>query len=318
MAGKEQGRIFVGGLSWQTDERKLEETFSRFGKVVDAQIMLEKHTNRHRGFGFVTFEDRRSVESAIKEMHNQELDGRPISVNKAEPKMNTDDTRYDSGGGRGGDYRGGGGGRGDGPPPGNCFECGRPGHWVRDCPNAGGGRSGRFSSKFSGSGSGGGRGDRFSGPDRFGDRYIDDHYDGSRYGYREPVDSRDRYSGGRDRYANYRYPSGGDHFGADRYGGPDRYVPSGYGRERERSYERDGVRGGGGYDRSAPRGGAGYDRDGTHSGMGGGYDRDGPRGGVADRYGGGEPARYDGGSYRERPGPYDRPSRGGGRFDDRY
>src|SRR6266498_1348862 len=98
--------------------------------------MLERHTNRHRGFGFVTFEDRRAVDSAIKEMHGQELDGRIISVNKAEPKMNTDDTRYESGGGRVGDYRGsggsgGGGGRGDGPPPGNCFECGRPGHWAR-------------------------------------------------------------------------------------------------------------------------------------------------------------------------------------------
>ncbi|CAN6281900.1 unnamed protein product [Urochloa humidicola] len=320
MDGKEEGRIFVGGLSWQTDERKLEDAFGRFGKVVDAQIMLERHTNRHRGFGFVTFEDRRAVDSAIKEMHGQELDGRSISVNKAEPKMNTDDTRYDSGGGRG-EYRGG---RGDGPPPGNCFECGRPGHWVRDCPNAAGGRSGRFSSKFGGS-SGGGRGDRFSGSDRFGDRYMDDRYDGGRYGYRDQVDTRDRYAGGRDRYANDRYPSGGD-FGADRYGGgPDRYAPSGYGRERERSYERDGVRGGGGgggggggYDRSGPRGGGSYDRDGPKGGMGGGYDRDGPRGGVADRYGGGGPARYDGGSYRERPGPYDRPSRGGGRFDDRY
>ena len=268
--------------------------------------MLERHTNRHRGFGFVTFEDRRAVDSAIKEMHGADLDGRTISVNKAEPKMNTDDTRYDNGGGRG-EYRGG---RGDGPPPGNCFECGRPGHWVRDCPSAGGGRSGRFSSKFGG-GSGGGRGDRFSGSDRFGDRYVDDRYDGGRYGYRDQVDTRDRYAGGRDRYANDRYPSGGDHFGADRYGGgPDRYAPSGYGRERERSYERDGVRGGGG--------GGGYDRSGPRGGMGGGYDRDGPRGGVADRYGGGRPARYDGGSYRERPGPYDRPSRGGGRFDDRY
>ncbi|ONM07742.1 glycine-rich RNA-binding protein RZ1C-like isoform X1 [Zea mays] len=259
--------------------------------------MVERHTNRHRGFGFVTFEDRRAVDSAIKEMHGQEIDGRTISVNKAEPKMNTDDTRYAGGGGRG-EYRGG---RGDGPPPGNCFECGRPGHWVRDCPSAAGGRSGRFPSKFSG-GSGVGRGDRFSGSDRFGDRYMDDRYDGGRYGYRDQADARDRYAGGRDRYANDRYPSGGDHFGGDRYGGgPDCYVPSGYGRERERSYERDGVRGGGG-------GGGGYDRSGPRGG--GGYDRDGPRGG-------GGSARYDGGNYRERPGPYDRPSRGG-RFDDRY
>ncbi|BAF12823.1 glycine-rich RNA-binding protein RZ1C isoform X1 [Oryza sativa Japonica Group] len=307
MAGKEEGRIFVGGLSFHTDERKLADAFRRFGKVVDAQIMLERHTQRHRGFGFVTFSDPEAVDSAIKEMHCQELDGRTISVNKAEPKMNTDDTRYESGGGRG-EYRGG---RGDGPPPGNCFECGRAGHWARDCPNPGGGRSARYSSsKFSA----GGRGDRFSGSDRFGDRYMDDRYDG---GYREPVDVRDRYGGGRDRYANDRYPSGGDRYVPDRYGGPDRYQPSSYGRERERSYERDGVRGNGGYDRSGPRGGGSYDRDGPRGGISGGYDRDGPRGGGVDRYGGGGPARYDGGSYRDRSGPYDRPSRGG-RFDDRF
>ncbi|KAL5217168.1 hypothetical protein ABZP36_017852 [Zizania latifolia] len=277
--------------------------------------MLERHTQRHRGFGFVTFSDPQAVESAIKDMHCQELDGRTISVNKAEPKMNTDDTRYESGGGRG-DYHGG---RGDGQPSGNCFECGRSGHWARDCPNPGSGRSARFSSKFSS----GGRGDRFSGSDRFGDRYMDDRYDGGRYGYREPIDGRDRYGGGRDRYANDRYPSGGDRYVPDRYGGADRYQPNGYGRERERSYERDGVRGGGsgGYDRSGPKGGGSYDRDGPRGGMSGGYDRDGPRGGgggaAADHYSSGGPARYDGGSYRDRPGPYDRPGRGG-RYDDRF
>ncbi|PNT74310.1 glycine-rich RNA-binding protein RZ1C isoform X2 [Brachypodium distachyon] len=276
--------------------------------------MLERHTNRHRGFGFVTFSDPRAVESAISEMHTKELDGRTISVNRAEPKMNTDDTRYSSGGDRGadrGDYRGG---KGDGPPPGNCYQCGRAGHWARDCPNPAGGRSGQLSSKFSG---GGGRGDRFSGSDRFSDRYMDDRYDGGRYGYRDPIDNRDRYDGGRDRYASDRYPSGGDRFGADRYGGPDRYQPSGYGRERERSYERDAVRGGAAFDRSGPRGGASYDRDGPRGGIGGGYDRDGPRGGGADNYVSGGPARYDGGSYRDRPGPYDRPSRGG-RYEDRF
>ncbi|XP_026662364.2 glycine-rich RNA-binding protein RZ1C-like isoform X2 [Phoenix dactylifera] len=265
------------------------------------QVMLERDTGRPRGFGFVTFAEPRAVEDSIREMHNQELDGRVISVNKAQPKMSSDDTGYGYGGGgyssggRGG-YRGGGG---DAPPPvghGDCFKCGRPGHWARECPSAGGG-GGRFSSRsrFGGSGGGGGHGERFGGPDRYHDRYMDDRYDGGRYGDRDRLDKDSRYSGVRDRYANDRYPPG-DRIYGDRYAvGTDRYPQNGYGKER-------------GYDKDGPRGSSGYDRYGQ-------------RGGGGDRYGGGGPARNEGGgSYRDRPGPYDRPSRSGrpSSYDDRY
>ncbi|XP_077253117.1 glycine-rich RNA-binding protein RZ1C-like isoform X2 [Tasmannia lanceolata] len=262
-------RIFVGGLSRDTTERQLEDAFGRFGKILDVQIMLDRDTYRPRGFGFVTFADQRAMEDAMHEMHGRELDGRVISVNKAQPKA--EDSGYGYSRGYPSSGRGGGYGGGDRPPgQSDCFKCGRPGHWARECPSAGGG-GGRFSShsRFGG----GGRGDRFGG-----DRYMDDRYDGGRYGDRDRVDSRDsRYGGGRDRYGSDKYPSGGDRFPSDRYGGSDRYPQNGYGKDRS------------------------YDREGG-----------GPRSGGSDRYGGGGgPARNEGGSYRERPGPYDRPSRGG-------
>lgn len=266
MSGKEEYRVFVGGLSWDTSDRELESTFSRFGKVVDAQVMLDRETGRPRGFGFVTFADQRSMESAISELHGRELNGRSISVNKAQPKVGGD-SDYGYGGGYNSarvDYSDRAPGRSD------CFKCGRPGHWARECTvggGGGGGGGGRFSSRSRYGG--GGRGDRFGGGDRYGDRY-DDRYSGGRYSERDRgVDSRDRYSS-RDRY------------GSDRYGS-DRYPQNGYGKER-------------------------------------GYDRDGARG--SDRYGSGGgsggPARYEG-SYRERSGPYDRPSRGRpSSYEDRY
>ncbi|KMZ61136.1 hypothetical protein ZOSMA_54G00670 [Zostera marina] len=313
MSGKEETRIFVGGLSWETTERRLEDTFSRYGKVLEAQIMLERDTGRPRGFGFVTFADQRAVDDSIREMHGRDLDGRSISVNKAEPKVGSDGPGYGFGGGgyssaeRGGGYTRNAADRP--PPPGqsDCFKCGRPGHWARECPSAGG-AGGKFSSRPRlGSSTGVGRGDRFGGSDRYGDRYgdrlggsdrygdrpggtsrygdryVDDRYDGGRYGDRDRLDTRDSmYSSGRDRYGNDRYPAGGDRFAGDRYGGAsDRYAQNGFSKDT-------------GYGRDAPRGG-------------------GERYGGGDRYGGaaGAAGRYEGGAgYRERAGPYDRPSRG--------
>lgn len=236
--------------------------------------MLERDTGRPRGFGFLTFADRRGMEDAIREMHGSEFGERVISVNKAQPKMAGDDADHGYGGrySSGGRDSYGGGDRSLGQD--ECFKCGRPGHWARDCPSAGGGgRGGGSFSSRSRFGGAGGRGDRYA--DR--DRFIDDRYDGGRFGDRDRYDSRDNKYGSRDRYVSDRYaPSGGDRFGGDRYGGPDRYPQNGYGRDRE------------------------YDREG------------GPRR-SSDRYGGGGPARYEGRSYRDRAGPYERPKRGGGR-----
>lgn len=92
----------------QTQERDLEEAFSRYGKVVEARVITDRETGRPRGFGFVTFEAAASAEDAVTGMSGFELQGREIRVDRSTPRGSA--PRRDAG--YGGD-RGGFGGGGD-------------------------------------------------------------------------------------------------------------------------------------------------------------------------------------------------------------
>jgi RNA recognition motif-containing protein len=97
-------KLFIGGLSWNTDDESLRQAFEQFGEIVEAKVITDRDTGRSRGFGFVTFAENDASNKAIEMMDGSELDGRSIKVNEAQERSGG------GGGGRGG--RGGGGGRG--------------------------------------------------------------------------------------------------------------------------------------------------------------------------------------------------------------
>ena len=79
-------KLFVGGLSWNTDDNLLRESFGKFGAVADARVILDRDTGRSRGFGFVTFDDDNAAKNAIAAMDGSKLDGRNIRVNEAQER----------------------------------------------------------------------------------------------------------------------------------------------------------------------------------------------------------------------------------------
>lgn len=104
-------KLFVGGLSWGTDDEMLQSAFAGFGEVTEAKVIVDRDTGRSRGFGFVTFAEANAATQAIEQMHGKELDGRTIRVSEAQERRRNFGGGGGGGGGRGG-YGGGGGGRG--------------------------------------------------------------------------------------------------------------------------------------------------------------------------------------------------------------
>ncbi|XWS43583.1 hypothetical protein CRYUN_Cryun16bG0116700 [Craigia yunnanensis] len=79
-------RVYVGNLSWDVDDSALETLFSEQGKVVEAKVMYDRESGRSRGFGFVTYNSAKEVDSAIRSLDGVDLDGRPIRVSEAEAR----------------------------------------------------------------------------------------------------------------------------------------------------------------------------------------------------------------------------------------
>ena len=102
--------IFVGNLSFNTNEDELRTLFEPFGQVDRISIMTDRDTGRSRGFGFVEMASNEDGEKAITALNGSQVGGRTINVNEARPKTE----RTGGGGGGGGRDRGDRGSRGGG------------------------------------------------------------------------------------------------------------------------------------------------------------------------------------------------------------
>lgn len=137
--------IYVGNLPWSTTTDDLYAMFQQYGAVTRAQVITDRETGRSRGFGFVEMANEAEAQAAIAALNNQDMNGRPLTVNVAKPR---------EAGGGGGGYGGGGGRRGGG----GGYGGGR-----------GGGGYGGGGGGYGGGGGGGGGG--YAGGYGGGDRY---------------------------------------------------------------------------------------------------------------------------------------------------
>ncbi|MPZ76069.1 MAG: RNA-binding protein [Deltaproteobacteria bacterium] len=79
-------KIYVGGLSYATTDKQLEELFAQHGTVESARVITDKFTGRSKGFGFVEMGSSAEAQSAIQALNGHEFDGRSLTVNEARPQ----------------------------------------------------------------------------------------------------------------------------------------------------------------------------------------------------------------------------------------
>lgn len=97
-------KLFIGSLAWTTTDDSLRDFFATVGTVVSASVIMDRETNRSKGFGFVEMSSDDEAKAAVEQLNGKDLDGRPIVVNEARPREERPRT---------GGYNGGGGGGGD-------------------------------------------------------------------------------------------------------------------------------------------------------------------------------------------------------------
>lgn len=101
-------KLYVGGLAYAVTNDELQELFAAFGEVTSAQVIMDRETNRSKGFGFVEMANDDEAKTAISELNGKDFVGRSIMVNEARPMEKREPRSFGGGGGgggRGGDRR---------------------------------------------------------------------------------------------------------------------------------------------------------------------------------------------------------------------
>ena len=106
-------KLYVGNLSYSVNDQSLLQSFSDFGSVASAKVMMDRDSGRSKGFGFVEMSSDAEAQAAIGGMNGKSVDGRAMVVNEARP-MEPRTGGFGGGGGGGGRREGGGGGYGGG------------------------------------------------------------------------------------------------------------------------------------------------------------------------------------------------------------
>lgn len=105
-------KMYVGNLAFEATEQEIRELFSEHGPVNEVAVVMDRETNRPRGFAFVTMNTKEGMDNAIKQLDGTSWNGRALTVNEARPREER--PAYSGGGGGGGGGRKGGGGGGGG------------------------------------------------------------------------------------------------------------------------------------------------------------------------------------------------------------
>ena len=91
--------IYVANIPWKTTEDQLKQHFAAYGEVTSAKIIMDKVTQRSRGFGFVEMADESSARQAISSLNGADFQGKSLVVNEARPREDRPNFRSNGGGG---------------------------------------------------------------------------------------------------------------------------------------------------------------------------------------------------------------------------